>query len=280
MTGRPLIGLPTQTLNAIPGELPDCWVMSQRYVLTLTSVGAVPYIIPLLDDETTLRAIYETLDGLFLCGGVDVGPGTYGHSKHQLCGRIDDARDRTELRLVHWAMEDNKPVFGVCRGIQVINVAHGGTLHQDIAFEIEGAMKHDYFPVQGRYERDLLSHSVNVDTESRIGELLGVRSIKVNSMHHQALDRVGRGLVPTAWAPDGIIEAVESQNGHYMMGVQWHPEELASTDPRMRRLFRQFIRESRSFREGRESREAARAVHPSRRAHPDEGERPVMVAAD
>lgn len=249
MSGRPLIGLPTQTLEEIPGELPQCWVMSQRYVLTLAAAGAVPYVIPLLDDQATLRAIYETLDGVFLCGGVDVGPQHYGQSRHRLCGRTDEARDRTELQLVEWAMADKKPVFGVCRGIQVINIAHGGTLHQDIAFEIKGAIKHDYFPIQGRYSRDLLTHSVDVDTESRLGSLLGVRSIKVNSMHHQAIERVGHGLVPTAWAPDGVIEALESQNGHYLVGVQWHPEELAATDPRMRRLFGQFIRESRRYRE-------------------------------
>lgn len=251
MYGRPLIGLPTQTLEEIPGELPPCWIMSQRYVKTLSSAGAVPYIIPLLDDQTTLRAIYETLDGIFLCGGVDMSPNTYSQSKHRLCGRIDDARDRTELQIIEWAIYDKKPVFGVCRGLQVINVAHGGTLHQDIAFELKNAIKHDYFPVQGRYQRDLLTHSVMIDTESKLGRMLGVRSLKVNSMHHQAINRVGRGLVPTAWATDGVIEALESQNGNYLMGVQWHPEELADTDPRMRRLFRQFIRESCRFQEGR-----------------------------
>lgn len=257
MSGRPLIGLPTQTLEEIPGELPRCWVMSQRYVLTLTSVGAVPYVIPLLDDVETLRAIYETLDGLFLCGGVDVGPSHYGQAKHRLCGRVDEARDQVELQMVEWAMEDKKPVFGVCRGIQVINVASGGTLYQDIAYEVEGAIKHDYFPMQGRYQRDLLTHSVHVDVESRLGSMLGVRSLKVNSLHHQAIERMGHGLVATAWAPDGVIEALESQNGHYLMGVQWHPEELASTDPRMRRLFRQFIEESRRFRDEKGRKRAA-----------------------
>ena len=249
MSSRPIIGVPTQTLEEIPGTLPKCWVMSHCYVKTLASVGGLPYMIPLLDDNDTLRAIYETLDGIFLCGGVDVGPTNYGQSKHSYCGRVDDARDRTELQLVEWAIEDKKPVFGVCRGVQVINVATGGTLYQDIAFEIKGAIKHDYFPTPERYSRDLLTHSVFVDTESRLGRMLGVRSIKVNSMHHQAIAQIGHGLMPTAWAPDGVIEALESQNGHYLMGVQWHPEELVPTDPRMYRLFRQFMRECNDFRE-------------------------------
>ncbi|MGB0389334.1 MAG: gamma-glutamyl-gamma-aminobutyrate hydrolase family protein [Ardenticatenaceae bacterium] len=253
MTCRPIIGLPTQTLEEVPGELPRCWIMSQGYVKTLASVGGVPYMMPLLEDLHTLRALYETLDGIFLCGGVDVAPENYGHTPHSLCGRVDQARDRTELQLVKWAILDKKPVFGVCRGIQVINVASGGTLYQDIAFEVDKAIKHDYFPMQGPYSRDLLTHSVFVDTESRLGDMLGVRSIKVNSMHHQAIAEIGHGLMPTAWAPDGIIEAIESQNGHYLIGVQWHPEELASSDPRMCRLFDQFIHESRTYREKRVS---------------------------
>lgn len=251
MAGRPVIGVPTQTLEEVPGELPRCWVMSQKYVTTLASVGAVPFIIPLLDDMVTLRAIYDQLDGIFLCGGLDVDPSNYNGHRHPLTGRTDLDRDRTELQLVKWAMVDEKPVFGVCRGIQIINVASGGTLYQDITNEVPDTMKHDYFPVQGRYPRDLLIHSIQVDEESTLGRMLGVRSAKVNSMHHQSIENLGAGLAPTAWAPDGVIEAVESQGEHYMMGVQWHPEELAATDPRMRRLFANFIRESRQFRDER-----------------------------
>lgn len=248
MEGRPVIGLPTQTQEPQSDGTPRCWIMSQRYVDTLVSVGAVPFMIPLLTDPSAMRAIYDQLDGLFLCGGVDVDPANYGASRHRLCGRTDIERDRTELQMTKWAIEEKKPVFGVCRGVQIINIASGGTLVQDLAAQYEGTIKHDYFPAQGRFARDLLTHSVSVDTESRLGSLLGVRSIKVNSMHHQAIDQVGNGLYATAWSPDGVVEAVESGNGHYLMGVQWHPEELVDSDPRMRRLFHYFIRESRQFR--------------------------------
>ncbi|MGH2543331.1 MAG: gamma-glutamyl-gamma-aminobutyrate hydrolase family protein [Ardenticatenaceae bacterium] len=248
MAGRPVIGLPTQTQPGNTEGLPDCWIMSKRYVSTLSDAGAVPFIVPLLDDMGTLRAIYDELDGVFLCGGVDMDPCSYSASRHYLCGTTDSDRDATEIQLVRWAIEEKKPVFGVCRGIQVINVACGGTLCQDLASQISHSIKHDYFPFQGRYERHLLTHSVTVDETSQLGRLLGVRSLKVNSMHHQAVERVGGGLVPTAWAPDGVIEGLESVNGHYLLAVQWHPEELAATDPRMRRLFRHFIRESSQFR--------------------------------
>ncbi len=252
MSVRPVVGLPTQTQRGNSDGLPDCWIMSKKYVSTLADAGATPFIIPLLDDMVTLRAIYDELDGVFLCGGVDMDPSSYGESKHYLCGATDADRDATEMQLVRWAIQEKKPVFGVCRGVQVINVACGGTLHQDLASAIPQSIKHDYFPVQGRYERHLLTHSIKVDEASQLGRLLGVRAIKVNSMHHQAIERIGNGLVSTAWAPDGVIEGIESSsNRHYMVGVQWHPEELAATDPRMRRLFRYFIQESGKFRQAR-----------------------------
>ncbi|MCB0075949.1 MAG: gamma-glutamyl-gamma-aminobutyrate hydrolase family protein [Anaerolineales bacterium] len=252
MAGRPLIGLPTQTQPGNPAEgMPDCWIMSQKYVSVVAGAGGTPNIIPLLDDMITLRAIYDELDGIFLCGGVDIDPTAYDAKRHFLCGTTDPDRDATEIQLVRWAVQDHKPVFGVCRGVQVINVACGGTLHQDVAQAYPNSIKHDYFPVQGRYERHLLTHSVEVDAHSDLGRMLGVPRLKVNSMHHQAIDRLGNGLIATSWSPDGVVESVESINNHYLLGVQWHPEELADTDPRMRRLFRYFIREASRFRDRR-----------------------------
>lgn len=241
MTLRPTVGVPTQTLEAIPDEVPRAWVMSQRYIKTLTAAGAVPWVVPLLDDPEALRAIYDQLDGVFLPGGVDIDPATYGEPRHPLCGRSDPDRDATELQLVRWAMEERKPALAVCRGIQVINVAAGGTLYQDIAHEYPDAIKHDYCPFQGRYARDLLVHSVLIDQESRLGQILGVRALKVNSMHHQGIKDPAPGLIPSAFATDGIVEGVESANGHFLVGVQWHPEELVESDPRMRRLFTVFV---------------------------------------
>ncbi len=155
MHRRPIIGIPTQTLQSlggIPAEFPPSWVMSQRYIVTLTASGALPWMIPLVgDDEETLRGIYDELDGVFLPGGADIDPPSYGEERHPLCDRTDSARDHVELMLIRWAMADRKPVLGVCRGIQLINLAAGGTLYQDLADQYKGAIKHDYFPFGGAF---------------------------------------------------------------------------------------------------------------------------------
>jgi putative glutamine amidotransferase len=237
----PVIGITTQTLEAIPDQLPRCWIMSQRYVNVLAASGAIPWVIPLLEgNEATLRKIYDRLDGLFLPGGVDIDPEAYGEPRTSLCGRIDPARDWAELLLVRWALADKKPVLAVCRGAQLVNVAVGGSLYQDVGAQHPDAIKHDHFPIGGR-RRDELAHEVRLSHGSRLQRLLGVESLAVNSMHHQGIDRLAPGLVPVATSPDGLIEGVETSNGHFMIGVQWHPEDLLDVDPRMQRLFAAFI---------------------------------------
>lgn len=237
----PVIGITTQTLEAIPDQLPRCWIMSQRYVNVLTAAGAIPWVIPLLEgNEVALRSIYERLDGLFLPGGVDIDPAEYGEPRTSLCGRVDPARDWAELLLVRWALADKKPVLAVCRGAQLVNVAVGGSLYQDVGTQHPDAIKHDHFPVGGR-RRDELAHEVRLTPGSRLQQLLGVDSLAVNSMHHQGIARLAPGLVPVATSPDGLIEGVETTNGHFMIGVQWHPEDLVDVDPRMKRLFDAFI---------------------------------------
>jgi putative glutamine amidotransferase len=246
---RPIIGIATQTLEAIPGKLPPCWVMGQRYVRVLVASGAVPWLIPLLpDDEATLRATYEQLDAVFLTGGVDVDPATYGEARHELCDRSDPARDETEIRLIRWALAEGKPLLGVCRGIQVLNVACGGSLYQHLSAQLPQAIKHDYFPSPGtRHTRDYLAHSIAVDTGSRLGALLGATQVQVNSMHHQGIKRLASGLRSCAYAPDGLIEGVEGRDGQYLLGVQWHPEELAEAHAPMQRLFTDFIEAAGAF---------------------------------
>ena len=215
MDNRPIIGITTQTLDAIPDQLPRCWVMSQRYVQMLVTVGAVPWVIPLLaGDEATLRGIYEQIDGLFLPGGVDVDPSAYGEARGPHCQRTDPARDWTELLLVRWALADGKPV--------------------------PAAIKHDYFPIGGR-RRDERTHDVRIAAGSRLARLLETEALSVNSMHHQGIARLAPGLAAVATSPDGLIEGVEANDGPFVLGVQWHPEDLVEVDPRMRRLFEGFI---------------------------------------
>ncbi len=238
---RPVIGVTMQTLEEIPDELPRCWIMSQRYVRTLTASGAIPWLVPLLDDEATLRAIYDKVDGIFLPGGVDIDPESYNETRRETCGRVDPDRDRTEIMMADWAMKDGKPILAVCRGAQLLSVAAGGSLYQDVTSEYPGAIKHDYWPKAGVSTRQDLVHSVDVVPDTRLGRLLGTSGFLVNSMHHQGIKELPPKLVANAFAPDGLIEGVESTDDDFVLGVQWHPEDLADSDPSMRKLFDAFV---------------------------------------
>jgi putative glutamine amidotransferase len=242
---RPIVGIPTQTLQSLGGvsaEIPPSWVMSQRYIQTLTNAGALPWLIPLVSDDETLRGIYESLDAVFLPGGADIDPASYGTAPHAMCDKTDRDRDRVELALAKWAVADGKPVLGVCRGMQLINVALGGSLYQDLAAQFPNGIKHDYFPFGGSgHARDYLAHDVRVTADSRLARLFGADAIKVNSMHHQGVRAVAAGLVPTAHAPDGLVEALEGTGPGYLLAVQWHPEALTERDDATRRLFAEFV---------------------------------------
>jgi len=240
---RPLIGVTTQTLQAIdgiPDGLPHSVVMNQRYYHAVASAGGAPVLVPLLDDLETLRAIYERTDGILIPGGVDVDPAAFGEKPHERLGRIDPARDRVEIQLVKWAVEDDKPLLGLCRGLQVINVALGGTLYQDLETEYPNGIKHDYFPNYG-FSRDHLAHDVTVEAGSRMRHALIDAAVPVNSMHHQGIKALANGLSASAVAPDGLIEAAESTNESYIVGVQWHPEVFELSDPSSGVLFRDFV---------------------------------------
>jgi putative glutamine amidotransferase len=246
---RPLVGVPTQTLQAIDGipeGLPHSWVMNHRYLTALALVGAAPVLVPLLEgDLPSLRSIYQHLDGLFLAGGVDVDPASYGEPLHEATGRTDADRDEVELTLARWALEDGMPVLGVCRGMQILNIVRGGSLLQDTGIMRPG-MKHDYFPTEG-FARDYLAHAVAPAAGSQVAMAFGESDFLVNSMHHQAIDRMGEGLCATAHAADGLVEALEVPGERFAVGVQWHPEVLIERDSGTRRLFEAFTRAASAF---------------------------------
>lgn len=246
---RPVIGVTTQTLHAIEGipeALPESWVMNQRYFRGVMALGGVPWMVPLIhDDLDTLHEIYDRLDALLIPGGVDMDPTTYGEEILPVCGRLDPARDAVELQLTRWSIDDGKPVLGLCRGAQVINVAQGGTLYQDIpslfpAASDHGLLQHDCYPTKG-FARTHLAHPVELSAGSRLRDALEHDSVPVNSMHHQAVKELGEGLIASAVAPDGVIEAVEGSGDGFLIGVQWHPEMFEQHDPSTRHLFRGFV---------------------------------------
>lgn len=237
-TIRPLIGVPTgreksQRFFGLP-----LYIMNQTYVRTLENLGALPVLIPLQMSETTLRGIFDRLDGVLLPGGEDIDPSNYGEERHPQLGSTDHERDRTELLLARWALETGMPIFGVCRGVQVLNVVCGGSLYQDLTSQTPHLNKHDFFPPT--FERFRISHQVAIEPDSRLARSLGSVH-EVNSMHHQAIDRVGSTLRVVAIAEDGLAEAVEVPELPFALGVQWHPEELAKTDQHSAGLFTDFL---------------------------------------
>lgn len=245
---RPLIGIPAQTLQAIddiPEGLPHSWVMNSRYFSAAAEAGGVPIMVPLFaEDPDLLRAVYDRLDGVLLAGGVDMHPITYGEPPHPRLGRTDQARDIVELALAKWAIADRKPILGLCRGSQVLNVALGGTLWQDIEAQVPTAIKHACLPNEG-YARDYLAHEVTIAPGSRLHAAFEAASVPVNSMHHQAVKTLAPSLQVSAHAPDGMVEAIESGTDHFLVGVQWHPEIFEDRDERTRRLFRDFVNAAR-----------------------------------
>jgi len=203
------------------GDRPGYHSMRADYVRAVERSGAVPVVLPSLAPEHA-EALLDRLDGLLLSGGVDVDPALYGQPQHPKLGRVDRERDDFELALTRHALRRDLPLLAICRGQQVLNVATGGTLIQDLASELEGAVTHE---APGRRTRR--SHPVEVLAGSKLSEILGPGPLSVNSFHHQAIDRLGEGLTVSGSCPeDGVIEAVEMKDRSFVLGVQWHPESF------------------------------------------------------
>ena len=237
----PLIGIPGRHDQSSRGS--PIFAQNRTYVEAVTKAGGAPVLISPNLDEGALRAIYERLDGLLLAGGEDIHPKHYGEAIHEKCGQSDEARDTVELTLTRWALAEGLPILAICRGIQVLNVAAGGTLYQDIASQIPGSLKHNCWP---DYPRNYLAHQVTVNGDSQLAAVLGQSRVGVNSLHHQAVKDLAASFKIVARATDGLIEAIESNDHPFVLGVQWHPEELVQDAPPMRRLFEVFVSAARS----------------------------------
>ncbi len=232
---HPLIGLPAIAIPA--GPKPARFGLNQSYVRALEAAGAIPVLIPPLEDAARLRALVARLDGVLFPGGGDVAPQEYGEVAVAALNAVEPARDRRELTLAGWALERDLPILGVCRGQQLINVAMGGTLYQDL--RIQQVTHVDHHGGERR-QRTALVHLVRLEPDSRLAQLIGETGVQVNSLHHQAVRDVAPGLRVAGRAPDGVIEAVESRDRRFLVAVQWHPEELAGV-PWVARLFKGFV---------------------------------------
>jgi putative glutamine amidotransferase len=239
VTKRPVIGITALATRYIdPPHLP-MYALNQRYVMAVEASGGAPLMVPPGLDETSMQAIFERLDGLLLSGGGDVDPAHYGESPHAPLNEVNAERDRLELSLARQAVEADKAVIGICRGVQVLNVALGGSLVQDIPTQQPDSLLHSFDGAQ--VARDTKAHSVRIESRSLLREVMGVEQADVNSWHHQSLKRIAPGLTVVAQSPDGIIEAVEMPGRRFVIGVQWHPEWLYDRQPEMKRLFEALV---------------------------------------
>ncbi len=218
MSWAPLIGL-TTTLPSQPssGELAD---QIRAYVQAIESAGGLPVLIPFGLPVATLRSLYERVDGLLLAGGGDVSPERYGESTLARLRSLDPDRDETELQVAAWAAAEAKPLLAICRGLQVINVAAGGSLYQDLPSQHPGPILHD--PEDQPSETTV--HPVEVPGGTLLSNMVQRAELDVNSAHHQAIRRLGTDLRIAAVAPEGVIEAAEAEGHPFYVGVQWHPE--------------------------------------------------------
>lgn len=238
----PIIGITCTAFQTDQGQWSPKTGQNRSYVDAVIRAGAAPLLIPNATDKTLLRALYDLLDGLLLSGGGDIDPGYYGEARHEACGNPELERDEAELALIRWAIDEGMPLLAICRGIQVLNVALGGTLYQDLKAQAPEAERHDWSP---GYPRDYIAHRVSISPQTRLGKIVGADRLRVNSFHHQAIKDLAPGLTVSTRAPDQIIEAVET-NGHaFAIGVQWHPEELAREDVRTQKLFDALVNASR-----------------------------------
>ena len=210
--------------------------LKNTYVHAIEASGGLPIVLPYTNDPKTMEYFVGLCDGFLFTGGDDIAPAHYGEEMSDTCGAIQPYRDEFELAMLRLVMETSKPVLAICRGIQLVNVALGGTLYRDLPSEKPSSVLHR--------QTDFGStpaHAVRVVPNTPLGELMGEAELQVNSLHHQAIKRLGDCLAVMARAGDGIIEALYLPGEQYLRALQWHPERMFDTDAPSRLIFADFI---------------------------------------
>lgn len=232
---RPVIGL-THSIQQDEARL----MMPLSYSNVIREAGGTPILLPITRDEEVIAAYAELVDGVLFSGGEDVDPAFYGEEQLWACGDVIPLRDEFELKLCRILLEKypEKPILGICRGEQVLNVACGGTLYQDIRSQLPGCIAHQQHQIS-----PYASHKVTIDEASKLHDIFCTANIMVNSFHHQAVKDIAQSLRITARASDGVIEGFEMPDHPYFIGVQWHPERLVEREQNAahKQLFRSFV---------------------------------------
>lgn len=210
--------------------------LGQEYVRAIDRAGGLAAVLPFVDDVERLLSSLNRFDAIILSGGSDIDPLYFGEDVLPENGYIQPERDRFELAVARHALSQGVPVLGICRGMQVLNVAAGGALYQDIYVQTASRLQH----IQ-QAPRWYATHSVEVESGTLLHQIVGATSIRVNTFHHQGVRRLGEGLVVSARSPDGIVEAIEAPGHPFAIGVQWHPECMAARDAQQQALFDAFV---------------------------------------
>lgn len=229
---KPMIGL-----VALYDEKKESYWMLPGYMAGLLEAGAIPVMMPLTAERDDICRLLDRLDGVLLTGGHDVNPRLYGETPAKECGALCDERDKMETVLLEEALKADKPVFGICRGLQFLNVHLGGSLYQDLPGQRPGQVEHHMEPP---YEIPV--HEVSIEEGSPLEAIIGQKMLPVNSYHHQGIKELAPGLQAMAYAPDGLVEAVSLPGRSFVMAVQWHPEFSYRTDAASRKLFAAFVK--------------------------------------
>jgi putative glutamine amidotransferase len=230
---RPLIGITARHVQTVSGFI--AVQILQAYVSAIVEAGGAPILIPPDLPENGWRTLLDRLDGILFSGGADIGLEHFDGEPHPTV-EVEAVRDTIELPLLRAAVERGKPFLGICRGLQVINVALGGTLYTHILDQLPNALQHDWHD----QPRETLAHPVRVEEGTRLAEILGAPLLQVNSLHHQGIKDLAPGLKPTAYSSDGLIEGIELTDRKFALAVQWHPEWMTEHEE-MRGLFRAFV---------------------------------------
>lgn len=244
---RPLIGVSTSEVRIAArvtptpeGEPPDReMALGLKYLRAIEAAGGIPVVMPPLGLDA-VQPLLDRLSGVCLSGGPDLDPAAYASKRHPMLGPTEPDLDRFELAIAGAADARGLPILAICRGMQAINVARGGTLHQHLPDRPEASVAH-----RQKSPGDRLTHPVDVDPATTLHGILGRRRVRVNSFHHQAVRKLGRGLRAVAWAPDGVVEGIEAVGPCFLIGVQWHAECLAERRPRQAALFAAFVEAAR-----------------------------------
>ncbi len=234
MNPKPLIGCTTYRKTAGQSPPIDLYGLMPAYIEAIRLAGGLPVMIPLGLTEAELSALLARVDGLLIPGGGDIEAAQYQGQHHVTMYGIDPDRDRVELFLARQAAAQQKPMLAICRGLQITNVALGGTLWEDVKVFMPDAITHDYNLIR---PRNHLAHAVTLQPDSLLSRQIGRSHTWVNSLHHQGIRHLAASLRATAMAPDGLIEGVELPGHPYAVAVQWHPENLIADDPAMLGLF-------------------------------------------